>query len=582
MAQPSIIVFSAEDVEYVPMLSDANTFTNDNTFDGGDVIIDSDTKGLKLGEDQDLLLYSDGAGILYIKPTVADTDTTVNFAGTTNSGVLTWMEDEDYFKFGDDLLIPAGENIYLRDTSAYITSLVVGEMDFITDAFRVASATPNYDFIFEINCTTHDGRWDWMEDEDYFQYWDDILMMETTNLYFRDTAIYITSSTDGHLDLTADTSVDINSTLDLAANNITMTGSIAVTGSRVTKGWFTDIEVTNMPTVGGVSIEGTFVNISGDTMTGTLNLDDDNISIVWGAGQDASITYDGTNMLINPKVVGTGYLNVQGQTLLDDKLMFTQTDGNEYIDSLDDGYLDLAATTGIRLTSPLTMVTGDLYIGNNAAADPAIVFDGDTNDGQITWKEDEDYFQFEDHVFWANPMYNDVNVGGLVLRTGGTAPGVVQILDNDGDNTGIYTVGFAVNEEGSGVMEIPHDYKEGTDLVFHVHWGANDAPSGTDNVRWQVTYSISRDSNTFPDSTAVAADDVAYDTQYEWLRTDVATITGSTGGVDGGNIKIGDQFHFSIKRIAAVVDAFGGEALVASIGFHYQTDTFGSRQIGTK
>jgi hypothetical protein len=34
-------------------------------------------------------------------------------------------------------------------------------------------------------------------------------------------------------------------TLALAANSITMTGSIATTGSRVTKGWFTDIECTN-------------------------------------------------------------------------------------------------------------------------------------------------------------------------------------------------------------------------------------------------------------------------------------------------------------------------------------------------
>lgn len=33
-----------------------------------------------------------------------------------------------------------------------------------------------------------------------------------------------------------------------------MSGSIGVTGTRVTKGWFTDLEVTNMPTVGGTVI----------------------------------------------------------------------------------------------------------------------------------------------------------------------------------------------------------------------------------------------------------------------------------------------------------------------------------------
>lgn len=42
--------------------------------------------------------------------------------------------------------------------------------------------------------------------------------------------------------------------LALTTNSITMTGSLAETGARVTKGWFTDIESTNMPTVGGVAI----------------------------------------------------------------------------------------------------------------------------------------------------------------------------------------------------------------------------------------------------------------------------------------------------------------------------------------
>ncbi len=42
--------------------------------------------------------------------------------------------------------------------------------------------------------------------------------------------------------------------LALGANNLTMTGSLAATGARVTKGWFTDLESTNIPTVGGVAI----------------------------------------------------------------------------------------------------------------------------------------------------------------------------------------------------------------------------------------------------------------------------------------------------------------------------------------
>lgn len=42
--------------------------------------------------------------------------------------------------------------------------------------------------------------------------------------------------------------------LALGTNSLTLTGSIGSTGSRATKGWFTDLESTNMPTVGGTAI----------------------------------------------------------------------------------------------------------------------------------------------------------------------------------------------------------------------------------------------------------------------------------------------------------------------------------------
>jgi hypothetical protein len=49
-----------------------------------------------------------------------NTDLTINFTGTTNSGLLNWMEDEDYFKFSDDILMNSTEKIYFNDTSSYI------------------------------------------------------------------------------------------------------------------------------------------------------------------------------------------------------------------------------------------------------------------------------------------------------------------------------------------------------------------------------------------------------------------------------------------------------------------------------
>ena len=59
---------------------------------------------------------------------------------------------------------------------------------------------------------SNDGVLKWMEDEDYFEFSDDILIASTEKLQFRDTAIYINSSADGQLDIVADTEVQIAAT----------------------------------------------------------------------------------------------------------------------------------------------------------------------------------------------------------------------------------------------------------------------------------------------------------------------------------------------------------------------------------
>ena len=45
----------------------------------------------------------------------AGTDITVTFDGETNDGVIIWMEDEDHFKFSDDIVIDSTKKLYLFD-----------------------------------------------------------------------------------------------------------------------------------------------------------------------------------------------------------------------------------------------------------------------------------------------------------------------------------------------------------------------------------------------------------------------------------------------------------------------------------
>jgi len=45
----------------------------------------------------------------------AGTDIAVTFDGETSDGLLTWMEDEDHFKFSDDVVIDSSKKLYVFD-----------------------------------------------------------------------------------------------------------------------------------------------------------------------------------------------------------------------------------------------------------------------------------------------------------------------------------------------------------------------------------------------------------------------------------------------------------------------------------
>lgn len=56
----------------------------------------------------------------------------------------------------------------------------------------------------------------------------------------------------------------------------------------------------------------------------------DNVNAVFGSGGDATIDYNGTDLVINPKVVGSGVLSVLGDiSILDEDLIFGTTTGTK-------------------------------------------------------------------------------------------------------------------------------------------------------------------------------------------------------------------------------------------------------------
>ena len=174
-------------------------------------------------------------------------------------------------------------------------------------------------------------------------------------------------------------------------------------------------------------------------------------------------------------------------------------------------------------------------------------------------------------------VFKDINMGSAQLsKPASSAPGTDEFKDNTGvgTDTGIETLAFAVGEKVSGSFEIQHDYKEGSDITFHVHWQGIDPPTGTDKVKWQLIYCVARDGVVLSTTTTINTE-TDFDTQWEFARSDFTAITGT-------NFLIGDQFLFQLSRIAASADSYVGEALLATAGIHYEVDTVGSRTITSK
>jgi len=172
-------------------------------------------------------------------------------------------------------------------------------------------------------------------------------------------------------------------------------------------------------------------------------------------------------------------------------------------------------------------------------------------------------------------VWKDENAKALVFTgPAATRPGTVFHLDSAGNSTSVACLGFAVDDSASGVIEIPHDYAEGTDITLHIHWQGIADPGGTKYVKWQLTYTRTRADVVTPVATVIVVE-TSIATQYMNKLSSFPAITGT-------DYKIGDQFGFQLKRIASVGAAYAGEALIDTLGIHYQANTIGSSAMLTK
>jgi cytoskeletal protein CcmA (bactofilin family) len=195
-------------------------------------------------------------------------------------------------------------------------------------AITIGDATAGTDITVTFDGESNDGVLAWMEDEDYFKFSDDILLNSTERLNFGDTGTYIFQSTDGQLDIVADTELQIAATTVDINGNVDISGTLTVAGAVD----FGDAALSN---VGAVQLD----SISGDGDTNT------------------SITFSGSDV-ITIATGGSGRLTIGDGAL--SPVTNNQIDLGTASLEFKDGYFD-GTVTADAFAGPLTgNVTGNV------------------------------------------------------------------------------------------------------------------------------------------------------------------------------------------------------------------------------
>jgi hypothetical protein len=165
-------------------------------------------------------------------------------------------------------------------------------------------------------------------------------------------------------------------------------------------------------------------------------------------------------------------------------------------------------------------------------------------------------------------VWEDANIDLSPLQSGGTKPGFVTVA-----STNIRLLAYDVGEDVDGSLEIPHAYKLSSTITPHIHFLPTAAPTGTDNVRFELEYFVVDHAGVVGASATVNTGDIAIDTQWERYDANFGTFS---------HAALGGQIGFKVSRVAPDGAAYAGDAAVLTFGFHYEKDTVGSRQITTK
>ena len=307
-------------------------------------------------------------------------------------------------------------------------------------ALTMGAGTTGTDIVITFDGESNDGVLKWMEDEDYFEFSDDLLIASTEKIQFRDTAIYINSSVDGQLDLVADTEIQIAATTVDINGNVDISGTLTVAGAVD----FGDAALSN---VGAVQLD----SISGDADTDTSITFSGSDVITVTTGGETQITFN------NGSILPTSDNDVDlGSSSYEFKDLYI--DGTAYVDAINFNGTAISATAAeLNTLDGVTAVVGELNaldLGatavGTAIASKAVILDANKDYTGI-----RNLTLAGDLTISGDDITMATNTSGHILVADGTNFNPVAV----GDLSAISTVAsddvfLAVDTSGGGLKKI--------------------------------------------------------------------------------------------------------------------------------
>lgn len=149
-------------------------------------------------------------------------------------------------------------------------------------------------------------------------------------------------------------------------------------------------------------------------------------------------------------------------------------------------------------------------------------------------------------------------------------PNFAQVLTNGAGSQGVYTYLFdaSAEEELFFSVQLPHAWKEGTDIEPHVHWFPTNTNTGV--VRWGLEYTWASVNGTFGNTTIIYVEDAADGTEYKHQLADFAAISAS-------GQTLSSMLMCRIFRDATNgADTYNADCGLLEIDFHHRIDSLGS------